>query len=673
MTGLDLELFLRLLRIDYAVWASLGAVLVILALLAWTSWGSRRALRKCLFVSIAVHAGLALYGGTLPLVRNFGKSLAEAPGPKSDEHIKKIEVVEGERDADGFLEAKAKNGKAGRSSRFDGPSGMARLDRESPLAVPDRTQAAEPPSPPERPAGDVSALAPPAQAPAAPPDPRPAPLESRKIEVAADAPRSSPVNDPEALKSANGSAAGPASNASEPKRSSEIVAIPLPERDIRKTAGSLRPARDPGAPARGTIEPVAIARVTPKDVSLKGELAAGPGGRPVADVPEVYRPRLDPNRSAAARKVGADSASEQAVERALDWLARHQDADGRWNAGSVRGADGRPFEGESDFTIHCSPGEICSGACFYAEADTAVTGLALLAFLGAGYTQVDGKYAGAVSGGLEYLIRVQKADGGLQGESRSIAMYCHTMASLAICEAYALTGDRKLREPATAAVRFLVKGRSSSGRGWRYQPNSRDADTSVLGWVVMVLKSASEGGIAVPAEARRSASDWLETVSRGESGGLASYTKGQDVTPTMTAEAWVCRQFLGYGGPGGASDEAARYLMSHAPDTARYNLYYWYYGTLAMFQRGGAEWTRWNGMIRNGLVERQIKTGHSAGSWERDDDSVYGVRGGRIYNTAMATLTLEVYYRYLRLYESAPAAGDRTPTGRGNPPRTSVR
>ena len=88
----------------------------------------------------------------------------------------------------------------------------------------------------------------------------------------------------------------------------------------------------------------------------------------------------------------------------------------------------------------------------------------------------------------------------------------------------------------------------------------------------------------------------------------------------------------------------------------RFNLYYWYYGTLAMYQHGGADWSRWNALVRDQLVDRQIKTGHSSGSWDRDDDSTYGVRGGRIYNTAMATLTLEVYYRYLRLYEPAPPA-----------------
>src|SRR4051812_8887371 len=68
MTGLDLETFLQLLRADIGAWASLALVVGVLALMTWTSWGSRRALRKCLVLSIAAHVGLVLYGSTFPIV-----------------------------------------------------------------------------------------------------------------------------------------------------------------------------------------------------------------------------------------------------------------------------------------------------------------------------------------------------------------------------------------------------------------------------------------------------------------------------------------------------------------------------------------------------------------------------------------------------------------------------
>ena len=115
-----------------------------------------------------------------------------------------------------------------------------------------------------------------------------------------------------------------------------------------------------------------------------------------------------------------------------------------------------------------------------------------------------------------------------------------------------------------------------------------------------------------------------------------------------------------------------------------------------MYQHGGEPWSRWNAQVRDQLVRRQRRDGHQAGSWD-PDDSLYGTRGGRIYSTALAALTLEVYYRYLRLYDEpklppslAPAHGaalrplhssDRHPTppdppfarggagGAGEPPR----
>ena len=72
-------------------------------------------------------------------------------------------------------------------------------------------------------------------------------------------------------------------------------------------------------------------------------------------------------------------------------------------------------------------------------------------------------------------------------------MYCHAMATLALCEAYALTGDERLRDPVERAVGFLVRARASDGLAWRYAPGAPVGDTSILGWVVMALKSARGG------------------------------------------------------------------------------------------------------------------------------------------------------------------------------------
>ena len=240
------------------------------------------------------------------------------------------------------------------------------------------------------------------------------------------------------------------------------------------------------------------------------EVQGVPGGHRRGDVPEVYRSRLDPNRSALAGRAGASAASEQAVERALDWLMRHQDVDGRWDGATAKDDDGGVFRGDDDYTIHCPPGEPCFGECIYWEADTALTGLALLAYLGAGYTQTDGKYADTVGKGLDFLLAAQKPDGDLRGMSRAVGMYCHAMATLALCEAYALTGDERLRVPVERAVGFIVRSRARDGMAWRYAPGAPVGDTSILGWVVLALKSAKLVGISTAATTERGTLDWLE-------------------------------------------------------------------------------------------------------------------------------------------------------------------
>ena len=112
-------------------------------------------------------------------------------------------------------------------------------------------------------------------------------------------------------------------------------------------------------------------------------------------------------------------------------MARHQDADGRWDGGTRKDARGNVLPGEDDFTIHAQAGEVAFGECQYWEADTAMTGLALLSFLGAGYTHLEGKHASTVRKGLDFLVRSQTPEGDLRGPSLSVGMYCHGIASLA--------------------------------------------------------------------------------------------------------------------------------------------------------------------------------------------------------------------------------------------------
>ena len=220
----------------------------------------------------------------------------------------------------------------------------------------------------------------------------------------------------------------------------------------------------------GTIPPV---QATPKARAALGggaglaALVERMGSPTLVEIPKIYQPRLDPDRSTQAQRIGASAASELSVERAIDWLNRHQNEDGRWDAGIARYASGEPVKGDHDFTVHCPPGETCFGECAYWEADTALTGLALLTYLGAGYTHTGGRYGDSVGKGLDFLLSQQQRDGDLRGRSRVVGMYCHAMATLALCEAYALTGDARLRDPVERAVAFMVSARAADGMAWR--------------------------------------------------------------------------------------------------------------------------------------------------------------------------------------------------------------
>ena len=234
-------------------------------------------------------------------------------------------------------------------------------------------------------------------------------------------------------------------------------------------------------------------------------------------------------------------------------------------------------------------------------------------------------------------------------------MYSHGMATFALCEAYAMTGDKRLEPAAKAAIAYTLGGQIRTSGGWRYrqiESPGEQGDTSQLGWQLMALKSAEMAGIDVPQSAHDGIVRFLKNVSSGASGGKASYRPGERPSQSMTAEALVCRQFLGMARDNPASDEAGNFLLQKLPSDNQINLYYWYYGTLAMYQLQGEYWQRWNEAMQNTLIRRQRTDGDADGSW--DPDCIWAGYGGRVYCTAMSALCLEVYYRYLPLYRSNP-------------------
>ena len=372
--------------------------------------------------------------------------------------------------------------------------------------------------------------------------------------------------------------------------------------------------------------------------------------------PAQYQLRSKEQRGQALQQFGGTAESEAAVDLALKWLASIQDAKGFWD-GDAYGAGKVAIEGGINREF--------AGR----DADTGLTALSVLAFLGKQNTLEEGDYSANVTQALHWLVEQQGKnsqgiDGYLGGSAAEIAgMYSHAIATFAIAEAYAMTQDQSKSEfllvPLQKAVQFTLLCQLEDG-GWRYKSGQAGGgDMSIFGWQLMALKSAQAAGLEIPLATRRKMNTFLQQRGLGKSGGLAGYRSTDRPSVAMTAESLFCKQMLGLSREHPSCNEAVSFLLANPPQRQSLNLYTWYYSTLAMFQYGGTEWDRWNVPLRDLLISEQVIAGPHAGSWEPRDQ--WGGYGGRIYSTAFATLTLEVYYRYLPLYRTTAPAAAATP------------
>ena len=360
----------------------------------------------------------------------------------------------------------------------------------------------------------------------------------------------------------------------------------------------------------------------------------------------IYTNRKGSARKEALQRYGGNPKSESAVNAALAWLARHQDSDGKWDA------DG--------FTAHCPSYDKCTGVGLGENnVDAGVTGLALLAFLAQGHTNTEeGLYQETVSRALSYLLSIQHNDGRF-GPRNGLMMYNHGICSLAVAELYALTGEEKLEDVVQHAINFIGEAQQNDG-GWDYtdQPTGRN-DMSVGGWQVMAIKSAQSAGIHVPWPILYRTIDHLDrrTLDTGQviysDKGIGVGRKGVG----MVAVGMVCRQFLGWPQNSRELYKQARIIRRNPPSWHKldvedlHSFYYWYYATIAMFQRGEGDWNFWNFRLRDLLIDKQERGGDQDGSWNPETRWV-GAPGGRVYSTAINALNLEVYYRHLPVYET---------------------
>ncbi|MEM6798297.1 MAG: prenyltransferase/squalene oxidase repeat-containing protein [Planctomycetota bacterium] len=566
------------------LWGLLAALAVLLIIFTRTAWGRARPTPRYVLLSLIAHLALFCLATTV-------RFLSAPEGEEAAAPIK-VRIVMRSPPASKVPSEDTPKSEPAEQQRDSVRDEPAPPIRPKPHATPDSTNAGVP-----------SPLSPPEQTPPLPPTQAPPLLPAPPLRT---------VPAPTQQQAPPESTAANAPIAAAPQRTDSLPTEP--------TRAKLPDGMQPPAPT---------AALPPAD---RTETIAAPAP------PSPYTARKADERLKVVQREGGSRATEDAVAAALAWLAAAQSRDGRWDADHW--SAGR----ENHALGHDRRG---AGA----RADTGVTGLALLAMLGAGNSLDEGPFAGSVVSGVGYLLREQALDGGLAGDAALYAQtYCHSMATFALAETLAACEGPQLREAVRAAVKHLVARQDRSGGGWRYHPGDA-GDMSQMGWVIMALRSAELAEVDVPLSVWTSIERFVRSTRRGTNGGLASYTPRGPVSRTMTAESLYCRQILGWqvaGSP--ASVEAVAHLTGRLPGQGRANYYYWYYASLALHHHRHADtnadraWRDWNQAMSRTLVSTQASGGANAGSWS--PDSLWGGYGGRVYATAMATMCLEVYYRY---------------------------
>ena len=364
--------------------------------------------------------------------------------------------------------------------------------------------------------------------------------------------------------------------------------------------------------------------------------------------------RGDTSRNQLLRKYGGNAASEAAVESALQWIADHQLPDGGWNLDHTIG----PMVNDRPRTSR-HPGEL-------SDARLGATALALLPFLGNGTTHLNGKYKKVVFDGLKFLMERQTSRGkGLTYWDPDGEMYSHGLVSIVLAEAYAMTGDEQLLGFVQGSLNFIIDAQDPFGGGWRYSFREK-GDTSVVGWQIMALKSGKLSGLEIKKKPFKLAKKFLDDVSTDYGAYYGYLTKPIKTSKgnfdrtyrARTAIGLLCRMYLGWDRERRGMVKGIQWLAEQGPDTREnedpntvINMYYNYYATQVLKHYGGEQWRTWNIDMRDFLVGSQIKDGPEKGSWHFNPDGQFQAAGGRLYTTSLACLTLEVYYRYLPLYQ----------------------
>ena len=375
----------------------------------------------------------------------------------------------------------------------------------------------------------------------------------------------------------------------------------------------------------------------------------GTGNGDGGGIPGIISKRCDLNdRMKRITENGGTPQCEEAVVKSLRWLKKQQNKDGSW--------------GGTPHNYKCS-----------------MTGLALLAYLAHCETPLSEEFGENVLKGISFLV-----DQGMKAPvlslvpQRNEVSYDHAVATYALCEAYTfckqmdIPSISNLERVVVKAVDKILDNQNTDG-GWAYNYNTRagaHTDLSVTGWNVQALKAAEHGGIK-PTKgdirtALRKAAMYCRKCSKPD--GLFTYMQEgrEDATarPSLVGVGVLSLQMCGSG-----SDSAARkgldWMLKNTnkpfnwkANNTSSNLYQHYYGVQAAMNRGGDVWTAYNRAFRDATLGAQASDGSFAPNGFPGPGGLVNSNGGtindKIYRQCLATLMLEVYYRFL------PGTGEGT-------------
>ena len=379
-----------------------------------------------------------------------------------------------------------------------------------------------------------------------------------------------------------------------------------------------------------------------------------------------------PRRGTAARE--RSPRVQQAIERGLAWLAAHQSPSGAWEADTFMDW----CQGE-----RLSPTTPRADGRGNPEYEVGLTGLVLQAFLASGQTfRGSGRYRGVVARALRYLKKEQDEEGCFGSRRVTQYTYNHALAAVAMIEAFVMTGSPIVKGSSQRAITFLQRIRNPHA-GWRYGNRPGDNDTSITSWMALALccaqfanEAAERAGQAAPlvidAAALEGASAWFQRMTDLDYGRVGYLVRGSgparlrplvdrfpsQYVETMTAATMFLRSLIRSetSDPDwkAHNERSASLLRALPPEWdatgSKVDFYYWYWGSLAMWQRGGADWLMWEKALHGALLGHQRLEGTVCGvhgSW--DPASPWGGEGGRVYATAINVLSLLTPERYPRV------------------------